>query len=159
MKKLSIYIALVFTVSVMLTSCSKEDSNEVTNGSAASVTTDEGMTSKAPATITCFPQEETFYNECCGEEVTLNYTVCVIENANGYRAVLTQLSGTGSSGSTYVGANTQGAMGGPNNLTYTFSTTLVSSAGCVFRMSQQYHVTVVDGSPVVEFDHFSFDCH
>jgi hypothetical protein len=124
MKKVIINIGFALAISAVLISCSKQESNEASTPAA---TTTQTNTTKAPASVVRFSQEEVFFNECCGEVVTLNYTVTVISNGNGWRASLNQLSGIGStSGNEYHGANTQGLISVSNNETYTFSTLLVS---------------------------------
>src|ERR1044071_2252335 len=135
MKNLTVYILLLVAFSGTIISCSKENSDELagsTNGGKA-----------AAETFYRFAQEETFFNPCCGEEMTLNYTVVVVDmGIKGFQASLNQLSGVGlTSGNAYYGANTQGESDHFNNATFHFSTVLTSK-GCTYVAKQLFHITV-----------------
>src|SRR4051812_2900507 len=117
MKKLIFHALFLLVISATINSCTKDDANQFNPTTGAAT---HGITKKA--TVIRYPQEETFFNDCCGEEVTINYTVVLTSNANGYQASLNQLSGVGlTSGNIYHGANTQGLSDHDNNQSYHYS--------------------------------------
>jgi hypothetical protein len=136
---------------VMISSCSK----------GTFIPPDEMSThSLAKATVINYTQTETFFNDCCGEDMTLTYTVHLVENGNGFQVSLNQLTGYGhTSGNAYHGANHQGLSFHENNQTFVFTTTLTSN-GCVFSIRIVFHVTYdADGNIMVVKESITEECH
>ena len=154
MKKQVVYLLAALAVSATIISCKKENFDEMSSSTSVKL--------KARAIVETFPQTETFYNSCCGEEVTINYNVVVASTAaNGWNVSLSQLNGVGATtGNIYRGGNAQGVHGNTSatNFTYHFST-LITSQGCSFRLFEVYHLTFDgNGNLILERDQYSLEC-
>lgn len=113
----------------------------------------------AKADVTDWEQEETLYNECCGEDVTLTYTLHVVLNDNGFHVSSGNINGYGhSSGNAYHGVMNQNGTFQGNNSHMVFNT-VVTSRGCGMKVKWIYTVSVDSlGNVNVNKDSFSFEC-
>jgi hypothetical protein len=113
----------------------------------------------AKSTVTKVDQEETFYSDCCGEDVTLSYTVNVVESGNGFHFSTSGITGYGhTTGNVYHGVMYQGGTFQPNNYTMVF-TTILRSTGCGLTAKTVLHATFdSEGNVVVSKDAFSVEC-